>query len=155
MAKTHSLRPAAFALFAGLSLAGCEPSTYANVDYGKAGLVDVTGTVTLDRHPLPNAVISFDAPDGQFSFAQTDSQGKYELQFDSQMHGVTPGEKVVRITTTRRILGLNVEEEASDQEAAADAKLEKVPAKYNKESELKATVAPGEDQTFNFDLKSS
>lgn len=135
------------------ALAGCD-GTRADVDYGKAGLVDVSGAVTMDGKPLPNAVITFEAPDGQFSFAQTDPDGRYTLQFDSQMEGVTPGEKTVRIST-RKILGLNTEKEEGDGTSPAGAAEELVPARYNKESELKRAVESDEAQTFDFALESS
>jgi len=123
-------------------------------DYSKLDLVDVTGKVTLDGEPLSGAVITFDSPDGQFSFGQTDSGGNYSLLFDSVQRGVTPGEKIVRISTARKILGLNASEGGEDDPATAKSAEEKVPEKYNKASELKVTV--GHDKTrHNFDLKSN
>jgi hypothetical protein len=125
-------------------------------DYSKLGLVNASGTVTLDGQPLPDAVITFDAPDGQFSFGLTDSGGGYSLQLDSDQRGVTPGEKVVRISTTRKILGLNTseggEQEAPQPKSKAADKNEKVPAKYNKDSELKVTVTSDKSR-YDFDLK--
>lgn len=156
----QNLRPyhAATVLLAVLT-AGC--STSPSIDYSKAGLVDVSGTITMDGESLPAAVVTFEMPDGQFSFAETDAEGRYALQFDStgQM-GVTPGPKIVRISTTKKILGLNAEEgEAPEGEESTESRprqknLELVPEKYNKNSELTVEVEPGTSQTFDFDLKS-
>lgn len=139
--------------------AGCgvAPST----DYSKVKLLSVSGIVTLDGNPLPNAVVTFDAEDGQFSFGLTDSGGRFSLRFDSAKSGVTSGKKIVRISTTRKILGLNTEEEGGGEESGredATAKTavrptELVPDRYNKKSELSVEVSP--DKThFDFPLVS-
>jgi hypothetical protein len=143
------------------SLAGC--STAPSTDYGKVDLVEVSGVVTLDDQPLPGAVVTFEAPDGQFSFGETDGDGRYVLLFDSAgKTGVTPGEKIVRISTTRKILGLNADESEGEAPAgesvgegdsATKPTLELVPEKFNKNSELKADVSH-DKTTFNFDLSS-
>src|SRR5690349_3739596 len=78
----------------GLSQAGCCLMWFAtgcsvapSPDYGKVTLLSVSGTVTLDGKPLPGAVVTFDAPDGQFSFGLTDSAGAFSLRFDSVKSG--------------------------------------------------------------------
>jgi len=76
-------------------------------DYSKVSLVQVGGTVTLDGIPLADAVVTFEDENGQFSYALTDAAGRSRLRFDSVMNGVTPGPKLVRISTARRIPGLN------------------------------------------------
>ncbi|WP_164101588.1 transthyretin-like family protein [Candidatus Laterigemmans baculatus] len=150
---------AILAVTAAVSLTGCD--TTPRMDYSSVGLVDAEGTVTLDGQPLPGAVVTFDSPDGTFSYGLTDADGYYELQFDSDMQGVTQGPKTVQISTTRKILGLNTDdgseaEEVSEEEGSAaptSSESEKVPAKYNKDSELTVEVTP--DQTeYDFDLKS-
>jgi hypothetical protein len=152
------LSQAALALLAFLAV-GC--STSPSIDYSKAGLVDVSGSVTMDGEPLQAAVITFEMPDGQFSFGETDAEGRYSLQFDSfGKLGVTPGPKVVRISTTKKVLGLNAEEgetpkgEESTESSPQQQNLELVPARYNKDSDLKVKVEPSKSQTFDFDLKS-
>lgn len=155
-----------------LAVVGCGGPPSA--DYSKVDLLSVDGTVTLDGKPLANAVITFENPDeGTFAYALTDASGGYELRFDSVMMGCTPGTKVVRISTTRRIPGLNGgegdegggegegdlgegevgEEAGEDGGAAASRGGELVPAKYNGESELTVEVAPG-SQHHDFDLVS-
>lgn len=133
------------------------------MDYSQVDLVSAGGTVTLDGQPLPGAVVTFENAEGQFSYGLTDDSGYYELQFDSVKEGVTTGPKTVRISTTRKILGLNADDteggevgEASEEGETASpaAAVEKVPAKYNKNSELKADVTSGQSE-YNFDLTSA
>lgn len=137
--------------------AGCSANN--EIDYGKVKLVSVSGTVTLDGQPLGGAVISFDDPEtGNFSFARTNSSGSYTLQFDSTVDGVTPGRKMVQVSTVRNILGLRGEEgveegEASTEGQKSEAKKEQVPECYNKKTKLEVEVTP-DKTTFNFDLKS-
>lgn len=138
---------------------GC--STKPGTNYQDVTLLSVTGTVTLDGQPLPKAVVTFETEgQGTFSYAMTDDAGQYELRFDSEMKGCTPGRKRVEISTTRKILGLNTSEEGAapsgeggGEGPAVPSEKEQVPAKYNKKSELIAEVSASA-VTHNFDLKS-
>uniref|UniRef100_A0A7C4QRJ3 Carboxypeptidase regulatory-like domain-containing protein n=1 Tax=Schlesneria paludicola TaxID=360056 RepID=A0A7C4QRJ3_9PLAN len=134
-----------------LLLAGCGGT---QADYSQLKLVPAGGRVTLDGQPLVGAVVTFDAEDGQFSYGLTDSDGSYKLQLDSVQAGVTPGKKIVRISTARKILGLNTAEggggESEDAEAA-ERSAERVPPRYNSQSELTVEVTPSQTQ-YNFDL---
>lgn len=140
-----------------LLLAGC--STKPQMDYSKASLVEVTGEITLDGKPLAYAVISFDSSDDQFSYAMADANGEYRLQFDVDQTGCTKGPKVVQISTSRKILGLNVaddgeaEEGEGGEEGESNSDVEQVPECYNKESKLKVEVTDSET-TFDFALNS-
>ena len=137
--------PAAGAvLFAGAVFAagGCwsGPPT---MDYSKAGLVQVSGTVRLGGNPLAKAIVIFENPEnGTFSFARTDSTGRYTLRFDSVQPGVTKGRKVVRIKTTGSL---------GEDDRDASAGPERVPACYNAGSKLAVEVMADSDST-NFDL---
>jgi len=123
-------------------------------DYGGLNLVNATGTIRLDGEPLSGAVVMFEAADGQFAYGLTDSNGGYSLQLDSEMKGVVPGDKTVRISTTKKILGLNSSEGGEADPASAKPQGgEKVPGKYNKASELKVTVTPDKTQ-YDFELAS-
>jgi len=101
----------------------------------------VSGKVTFQGKPLPNAEIEFQPVDNRpSSSAKTDAEGRYKLQFTSKKSGALVGEHVVAITT--------------EQDASEDGKpavREKLPPKYNTRSELKKTVKPGR-QTIDFDL---
>lgn len=138
-----------------LPATGCTMKQEAN--YDMITLVEAGGKVTLDGAPLPNAVITFESPEtGSFSYAQTDASGQYKLQYDSVKHGVPIGEKLVRISTTRKILGLNTSEEAGESGEEGGEKepaKELVPEKFNKSSELKVDVT-ADKTTYDFDLKS-
>ena len=93
------------------------------------------GVVTLDGKPLPKAVVIFESADGSFSYAQTDRRGRYDLRFDSQTRGVTPGAKTVRISMNRRIHGLNSNDEGGPGDRAGGAfkkqPPEVIPERYN------------------------
>lgn len=156
MMKSVSLKTLTVALLmcVGTMLAGCGG---VSADYSQIDLASASGTVTLDNRPLANAMVTFEAPDKTFAFGKTDASGKYTLQFNSEQSGVTPGPKVVRITTVggtdeSAVYEVNPDEETG--EGAATGSVEKVPAKYNKTSELTATVASGSN-TFDFPLKSA
>lgn len=142
-------------------LLGC--ADHNRTDYSQLGLVQVSGRVTLDGQPLPSAVVTFESEDGQFSYGLTNSEGEFSLRLDSEMTGVTPGKKVVRISTTRKILGLNTGDSGQGEgEGGEDnaGKLspahieEKVPAKYNKNSELIVEVSSSQ-RRFEFNLIST
>ena len=154
-----------------LAVSGCGGPPQA--DYSKVDLLSVDGTVTLDGSPLASAVITFENPDDStFAYALTDAAGGYELRFDSVMMGCTPGTKIVRISTTRRIPGLNGGEEGGEGEGdlaeeemgeesgedgdsgAAPAGGERVPSQYNRDSQLTVEVAPG-SLRHDFDLVSN
>lgn len=140
---------------------GCDTAPKAN--YENLGLVQVSGEVTLDGKPLSGAMVKFETKNGQYSYGITDSGGHYNLRFDSEKLGVTAGDKIVRISTAASVgEGEEVSEEPAGEEGEEEGlegqtpkKTERVPEKYNKNSELKETVKPGENQTFNFELKST
>ena len=117
--------------------------------YSELGLVEVAGTVTLDGQPLPNANVVFESADKGTASGVTDSSGKYSLMYDSETPGATPGPKTVRITTAN--VGV---EGGGAAEGAAPAGKERLPAKYNVQSELKADVSAAK-KTFDFELKST
>ena len=123
---------------------GCgKPSGYAEL-----GLVEVTGTVTLDGKPLPQVKVSFESDDKRVATGVTDSAGHYVLMYDSETRGATPGPKIVRITTN------DGEVEGGGAAEGATARKENLPARYNTASELKADVSASK-KVFDFDLKST
>ncbi len=126
------------------SLGGCGGSDAP--DKPKSGLV--IGKITLDGAPLPNAQVSFSPESKVTSSGTTNSDGAYELTFGAN-RGAVVGEHVVRIVT--KIPG--VRQHDAQGQVVADTSPDRVPAKYNAESTLTATVKAGEN-TFNFDLLS-
>jgi hypothetical protein len=138
----------------------------AGPDYGSLGLCSVQGTVTLDGTPLEKALVLFEAADETFSYGLTDGSGHYELMFNSRQLGAMKGGKIVRIWSSRGIPGASEAgsgEEGAEPDEATDGteegaaakpvEAERVPAKYNRQSELTATVEK-ESETFDFDLRS-
>lgn len=114
------------------------------MDYSKAGLVQVGGTVRFGGKPLPGALVVFENPEnGTFSFGRTDDTGKYALMFDSVKRGVTKGRKTVRIRTAGSF-------GEGDPDARPGGK-ELVPARYNSQSTLTVEVTADSTST-DFDL---
>jgi hypothetical protein len=128
-----------------LLVGGCRPAP--TVDYDKLELLDVTGQVTLDGIALQGARVEFESADATCSTATTDADGRYRLTFDSRRQGCLPGTKVVRI----RMAPAPANEEDPD---AAPTSGVVIPARYNSDSQLTATVSSTQ-RTFDFALLSS
>ena len=126
-----------------LAATGCSPVR--QTDYSDIDLVDVTGRVTLDGQPLPNATVAFESLDITASTGRTNADGEYRLMFNSEKSGCTTGEKVVRVSMSAG--------EEEDPDAPRDD-LIKIPARYNHQSELTATVSSSFTE-FDFDLETS
>lgn len=120
-----------------IALAGCG---------GPAGVGAVSGTVTLEGKPLASAVVKFAPKDGGApSRAITDESGRYALRYTRSYSGAVVGEHVVSISTYAAAI--------PDAEPAKPEVPEKVPAKYNANSELVVTVKSGSN-TLDFPLDS-
>jgi len=107
----------------------------------------VEGTVTMDGQPLANATVVFIPEDGRPAGGRTDASGHYELTFTAGREGAIPGKNSIRISTYT---------EASEAEDGSPipGQKETVPAKYNSQSELEFTVAPGTNNIADFALDS-
>ena len=117
-----------------LLLSGCMGGSS---DKFQPSLGQVKGTIKLNGQPLPNALVDFiPASAGRMSSGTTDTSGVYTLSYDASNAGAAVGEHVVRIST----------------KVGAVGDPEKVPARYNSTSELKATVKAG-DNTIDFNLE--
>jgi len=144
---------ALFAIITSAVVNGCGDPF--DVDYGDLNLATVSGTVTLDDKPLAGARVIFESPDQTYSYGITDNSGSYTLMFNSEQNGVTPGEKVVRIT-----MGGALDEPESEDVDESDSEEPSVPSgvaipeRYNRKSTLAETVASG-SQSFDFELKST
>ncbi len=104
----------------------------------------VNGIVTLDDKPVVGAEVIFRPVDGsRSSVGYTDDAGNYSLRFSASLTGAAVGDHTVTITTG--------EAEAS---GSPDAPKETIPAKYNKNTELTATLKAGKN-TVNFALTTS
>jgi hypothetical protein len=110
-----------------IAVAGCERSG--------PQVAPVRGRVTLDGEPLADTSIVFEAEGMPPSGGYTDKNGNYELIFKRGVKGAPIGlNRVTILENTQRTLGP-----------------QRVPARYNQESELKREVKPG-DNEINFDL---
>ena len=115
------------------------------VGCGNSNLGQVSGTVTLDGEPLADATLIFTPrTGGRPAAGRTDSQGRYELIFDRNSAGAQLGEHVVEITTA---------DEIANDDDTVETIPEKVPAKYNFNTELTATIEAGSN-VFDFPLES-
>lgn len=122
-----------------LFLIGCGGSDGSKVKLPPLGTVH--GVIKLDDKPLENAYVDFNPAGANPSTGQTNSSGAYTLDYSPSVKGATVGEHTVQIKT--KVGG-----------AVGAGTVEKVPAKYNEKSELKATVKAG-DNKIDFDLKSN
>lgn len=108
-------------------------------------LAAVSGVVTLDGSPLGNAKVIFEPQEvrekgrRRASSATTETDGSFELHYNADATGATPGKHKVMII------------KLPDNPDEAGKQL--IPAKYNEKTELTADVTAG-DNTTNFDLKS-
>jgi hypothetical protein len=134
----------------GVLAAGCRGPL--DADYSGLDLAEVSGTVTLDSVPLSDVTVIFESEDGTYSSGLTDGTGRYRLMFNSERSGVTPGKKVVRIVAGA--VGEDSAEEAGDPDEGGPRSVQSVPERYNRNSDLTATVEPGGRHTFDFALES-
>ncbi len=121
-----------------VAFCGCEP---------KDGFTAVKGTVTFDGEPLKEGYITF-APKGgagTTSGAQI-VDGKYEAR-------VTPGTLGVAITADKKEKIENPTHEQIER-GITEVSVSFIPAKYNTQSTLEATVAEGQKDPIDFELTS-
>ena len=103
-------------------------------------LVPVTGTITINGQPTGNLQVDFEPKDpskGTTGTGYTKPDGTYELHYPGYKVGAPAGEYIVKITAA----------ETNDPETQVPP----IPAKYNTNSELEATVASGASE-FDFQL---
>ena len=108
------------------------------------GMARVKGKISLNGQPLEHATIEFrpTADGGAPSSGQTDADGRYELMYTFDTPGALPGEYIVSIRTA----GTFFDDDCNERERE-----ERVPARYNNQTELKRTVESGRNR-FDFDL---
>ena len=137
-----------------LFVCGCGRGNY-RIDYSNVDLAQVSGRITLDGQAVPYAQVFFhDVKMDTNTFGLTDAGGKYKLMFNTQKEGAEPGEKIVRIWTARG--GAEFGDKIPKENLGRDK--EKIPAAYNRSSELTAVIVSSKEksrQTFDFDLDST
>ena len=110
-----------------MTCAGCGGS--------KPNVGTVHGRVTLDGQALPNASVVFSASGNSPSGGKTDKDGNYELIYRRGIMGAAIGTNRVSIL----------------EDTLVTHKPQRVPTRYNQESELEREVKPG-DNVIDFDL---
>src|SRR5215813_11546387 len=101
----------------------------------KADVAPVHGRVTLDGQPLPNTGVTFHSADRGTSGGRTDKDGNYELIYKKGVMGAPVGINTVSIL----------------EDTQRTHQPQRVPARYNLESELTFEVKPGDNEA-NFPL---
>jgi hypothetical protein len=120
---------------------------------GDAKVATVSGTVTLDAKPLPNALVSFQPTGegalnpGPGSTGRTDGQGEYSLQLIGGGRGAVVGRHKVQVSCPVDDGKTNPDEDRRTK------RQDRVPPQYNVKSTLTFEVKPGQN-TANFDLAS-
>ncbi|HVL15492.1 MAG TPA: hypothetical protein VM529_23180 [Gemmata sp.] len=141
--------PAAGLLLA--ALAGCS---------GPANFAPVSGVVTLDGKPYPNAVVSFQplgTPDnpnpGRGSSAYTDENGRFVLKGEKDADGALIGKHRVRIMTRGNdVVGQDSETGSSDETPAGARKVDPIPPEWNALSQVEFDVPKGGTDKADFNI---
>jgi hypothetical protein len=113
------------------------------------GRLSVSGNVKLDGKPLPEGSIEFlpIAGTGGPTAGATIEEGKYRI---AAGRGLFAGQFRVKITAQR-----NTGRQATDPYRGVkyDVQEQYLPARYNRKSQLEATLTPEGANVFDFDLK--
>ncbi|MDA0284760.1 MAG: carboxypeptidase-like regulatory domain-containing protein [Planctomycetota bacterium] len=126
-----------------LVLVAVSPGCSGEVDNGAwRGEPQVTGTVTLDGAPLANATVSFETLTESSLVARTDETGRYTLELPEDANAAV-GKYAVRVRMSPVSAG----------EGNA-VSIERVPTKYNENTELVVDIFDGEN-TLDFKLDSA
>ncbi len=115
-----------------LGLGGCGRGKPAGIAFAT-----VTGTVTLDGEPLPQAFIQFQPESGRPSFGRTDATGVYSLRYKGEDWGAIVGAHTVKITTEN----LSEDTETGEMRFVKEV----LPSTYHVRTTLTAVVEPGEN----------
>ncbi len=124
------------AFFATLAL-GCGES--------RPQIIPVRGTATRGGKPVANLYLDFQPTSGRNSWAFTDDQGHYELEYDQGVMGAIVGEHTVTVSLKPKDLEAELALQTGQFKWSADA--QKIGAKYGAGSpnRKKVTVAPGSE----------
>ena len=138
-----------------LVLAGCN---------NKLATVNVSGTVTLDGEPLPDATVNFSPKvqgQGHPGFAITDANGQYKLQtiLGKPDAGTTPGEyevSFIKVFKPPYVAQASSGASTNTVMRAPERPRSLIPDRYERGSTsgFTATVENKKNNVFDFDLKS-
>lgn len=119
------------------------PFLGAGCDKGPA-IAPVSGVVTQDGKPLPDAVVEFQPDYGTPSYATTTDDGAYELSYRSGRMGALLGHHTVRVSTRGEVTDPETDETYVVPET--------IPGEYNSETTLEFEVERGKN-VFDIPIK--
>ena len=111
-----------------MGLVGCSESD-------RPPLGRVSGKITMDGQPLEGVIINFRPEFGRTSTAETDTQGRYDLEYEYQVKGAIVGPATPSFVWP----------------TGAEGK-KGIPSQYSDKSEIKFEVKSGSN-TFDLDIK--
>ena len=124
-------------------------------------IAPVSGVVTVDGKPYPDAVVTFqplgtpESPNpGRGSSAYTDENGRFVLMQDGDEEGAIIGKHRVRIMTKGNEIVSDPDTGSSD-EVPAGKTLNIIPPEWNTKSEKDFDVPPDGTDQANFDIIST
>jgi hypothetical protein len=119
----------------------------------------VSGVVTIDGVPYPDAVISFQpigTPDnpnpGRGSSAYTDANGRFVLKGDNGREGAMVGKHLVRIMTKGSDFVGQSPGGTPDDAPVGRKKVDPIPPEWNALSNVEFEVPKGGTNKANFDI---
>lgn len=127
----------------GLTIVGCGADT--------GGRVPLAGQVTLDGTPLDRGTIEFHSSGGGSVSGGAIRDGRFEIP---AAQGVTPGSYEVRIYSASESGEVANPDEPPGPEAERQVAQERIPARYNTQSELTTQVGEDGATDLKFDLES-
>ena len=107
-------------------------------------IAPVTGVITRDGNPVAGVVVEFQPDRGAPSYAFTEKDGSYSMQYQTDRTGALLGHHVIRIRTPKEITDPETGETISRKET--------IPKAYNDESTLELTVESGPN-TYDIEIK--
>ncbi|MBI1247192.1 hypothetical protein GC197_05030 [bacterium] len=137
-------------VFASL-LAGCQPQAPGKQP-GRFATVPVTGTVTLDGKPVPDATIMFFSEQLKITaYGKTDVTGQYGLTTYAPQDGAPKGHYLVCVKKSEQKI---VEDSAHPALPPVTTTKNLLPKRYAdfETSQLEAEVSPGQQNSFGFEL---
>ncbi|XZE46864.1 hypothetical protein SH467x_002160 [Pirellulaceae bacterium SH467] len=116
-------------------------ATWTGCGDGGPELASVTGVVTIDGQPIPNAVLTFVPAEGSPSYGQTSRDGRFSLMFTDTKRGAMVGPHQVSIEVQR----ISKEElaEMKAQGMEVPDKTVEIPKAYRQPGALTAEVKRG------------
>jgi hypothetical protein len=144
----HKSIGAVVVLIACVGLLGCGSKDSVN-------RLPVSGTVNLDGAPLDQGLIQFEPQQGAEKLVNASAAVKSGAYALSAEGGLVPGAYKVSISSQPPAAPLPSDPVKAMEEAAKAPPAERLPAKYNVNTELQVDVKQDGANKFDFDLKSA